>query len=85
MNSVVTRGRHYGVSTVGLYSSLSRPLIRYAENLACWALGRMHMVDWKAFEEEHSGTYVTREQLRELYGRAVSEPLWVLILQAPSR
>ncbi len=44
------------------------------KNFACWALGRMPMVDWKAFEEEHSGTYVTKEQLRELYDRAVSEP-----------
>ena len=26
--------------------------------------------DYKAFEEEHSGTYVTKEQLREMYERA---------------
>ncbi len=29
------------------------------------------MVDYTAFEEEHSGTFVTREQLREIYDRAV--------------
>ena len=28
---------------------------------------------YKAFEEEHSGTYVTREQLREIYDRAVGQ------------
>ncbi len=32
------------------------------------------MIDYKAFEEEHAGTHVTKEQLRELYNRATSEP-----------
>ena len=38
----------------------------------------MPQVDYKAFEEEHSGTYVSKEQLRELYDRAVGEPYGLL-------
>ncbi len=74
LDSVVTRGRHFGVSvlaSIQVYRGLSSAM---RKNCAAWALGRMPMVDYKAFEEEHSGTYVTQEQLRELYDRAVSEP-----------
>ena len=74
LDSVITRGRHYGVSVLAstqVYRGLSSSM---RKNFAAWAIGRLPMIDYRAFEEEHSGTYVTREQLRELYDRAVSEP-----------
>ncbi len=73
LDSVITRGRHYGVSVLAstqVYRGLSSAM---RKNFAAWAIGRMPMIDYKAFEEEHSGTYVTKEQLRELYDRAVGE------------
>ncbi len=74
LDSVVTRGRHYGVSILAS-SQIYRGLSSAMRNIfACWALGEMPMVGWKAFSEEHSGTYVTQDQLRELDDRAVSEP-----------
>ena len=43
------------------------------KNFSAWAIGRLSMADWKIFEEENSGIYVTKDQLREMYDRAVSE------------
>lgn len=77
LDSVVTRGRHYGVSclvSVQAYRAAGGLSSIQRKNFAAFALGRLPMNDYKAFEEEHSGTFVTKEQLRELYDRAVSEP-----------
>ncbi len=54
------------------------------KNFAAFALGRLPMNDYKAFEDEHSGTFVTKEQLRELYDRAVNEPYGFLFYKPRS-
>ena len=71
LGSVVTRGRHYGVSLLAdsrVYRGLQSDM---RKNFAAWCIGRLPQVDYKAFSEEHSGTFVTPEQLREIYDRAV--------------
>jgi hypothetical protein len=73
LGSVVTRGRHFGVSLLAdsqVYRGLQSDM---RKNFAAWCIGHLPQVDYKAFEEEHSGTYVTREQLREIYDRAVGQ------------
>ena len=72
LGSVVHRGRHYGTTLLAdtqVYRGLQSDM---RKNFAMWCIGRLPAVDWKAFEEEHSGTFVTKEQLREMYDRAVS-------------
>ena len=65
----MTRGRHAGISILAssqVYKGLSSAM---RKNFACWALGRLPAVDWRAFEDEHAGVYVSREQLRALARR----------------
>ena len=70
LSSVVTRGRHYGVSLL-MDSQTVRGIDATArKNIAGWCLGRLSAADWQAFEDENT-TFVTREQLREMYQRAV--------------
>ena len=70
LSAVVTRGRHYGVSIL-LDSQTVRGIdSQIRKNLAAYTLGRLSAADWQAFEDENT-TFVTREQLREMYQRAV--------------
>ncbi len=55
------------------------------KNFSAWAIGRLPMSDWKIFLEENSGTYVTKEQLQELYDRAVSDKYGFLFYRPRSR
>ena len=65
LDALVTRGRHAGISILAssqVYKGLSSAM---RKNFACWALDRMPAVDWKLFEDEHAGSFVSREQLRQ--------------------
>ena len=73
LDALVTRGRHAGISVLAssqVYRGLSAA---QRKNFAGWCLGKMAAVDWKAFEDEHAGAFVTREQLRALYARATGQ------------
>ena len=84
LDALVTRGRHAGISILAssqVYKGLSAAM---RKNFACWALGRLPPVDWRAFEDEHAGTYVTREQLRALWARALAKPYGFLFYRPRS-
>ena len=70
LSSVVTRGRHYGVSLLCDSQTVRGIDSQMRKNLAGYCLGRLSAADWQAFEDENT-TFVTREQLREMYQRAV--------------
>ena len=73
LDALVIRGRHAGISVLAstqVYRGLSNA---QRKNFAGWCLGKMAAVDWKAFEDEHAGAFVTREQLRALYARATGQ------------
>ena len=73
LDALVTRGRHAGISVLAstqVYRGLSQA---QRKNFAGWCLGKMAAVDWKVFEDEHAGAFVTREQLRALYARATAQ------------
>ena len=70
LSAVVTRGRHYGVSLLCDSQTVRGIDSQMRKNLAGYCLGRLSAADWTAFEDENT-TFVTREQLREMYQRAV--------------
>ena len=70
LSAVVTRGRHYGVSLLCDSQTVRGIDSQMRKNLAGYCLGRLSAADWQAFEDENT-TFVTREQLREMYQRAV--------------
>ena len=43
------------------------------KNFSAWSLGKLSAADWRVFKDEHAGSWVTREQLRELYKRATQQ------------
>ena len=74
LSALVTRGRHMGITLLAdsqVYRGLESQM---RKNYAAWCIGRLPEIDYKAFSEEHSGTFVTKEQLREIYERAVGVP-----------
>ena len=73
LDALVTRGRHAGISVLAstqVYRGLSQA---QRKNFAGWCLGKMAAVDWKVFEDEHAGSFVTRDELRRLYARATAQ------------
>ena len=73
LDTLVTRGRHTNISVLAsaqVYRGLSAA---QRKNFAGWCLGKMAAIDWKIFEDEHAGAFVTREQLRALYARATGQ------------
>ena len=73
IDAIVTRGRYAGISVLAstqVYRGLSAA---QRKNFAGWCLGKMAAVDWKVFEDEHAGAFVTREQLRAMYARATAQ------------
>ena len=87
LTALVTRGRHAGITLLAssqAYRSNGGLSTAMRKNFACWALGRMPHADWKTFEEEHAGTYVSREQLRALWARALAKPYGFLFYRPRS-
>ena len=73
LDALVTRGRHAGISVLAstqVYRGLSQA---QRKNFAGWCLGKMAAVDWKVFEDEHAGSFVTRDEFRRLYARATAQ------------
>ena len=73
LDALMTRGRHAGISVLAstqVYWGLSQA---QRKNFAGWCLGKMAAVDWKVFEDEHAGSFVTRDELRRLYARATGQ------------
>ena len=73
LDSVVTRGRHAGISILASSQTIRGLSSAQRKNFSAWALGKLSAADWRVFEDEHAGSWVTREQLRELYKRATQK------------
>jgi len=73
LSAVVTRGRHSGISILASSQTIRGLGVEQRRNFSAWALGKLSAADWRVFEDEHAGSWVTREQLRELYKRATQQ------------
>ena len=73
LDAVVTRGRHIGISILASSQTIKGLAVAQRRNFSAWALGKLSAADWKVFEDENAGSFVTREQLRELYKRATQK------------
>ena len=73
LDSVVTRGRHNGISILASSQTIKGLSSAQRKNFSAWAFGKLSAADWRVFEDEHAGSWVTREQLRELYKRATQQ------------
>ena len=64
LDSIVTRGRHFGVSLLA-DSQVVRGLGANArKNFSMWCIGRLPMSDWKIFEDEKISSY----EIQGVYG-----------------
>ena len=86
LDNLYARGRHYGVSVFAgsqLYRGLSAAIRKNADVLT---IHRLPAKEYLAVEEELAGTWVTKEQLRELYEMAVgAHPYGFLTVRLKSK